>query len=256
MPPTVLGYARVSTAMQVKDGISLDTQRDRIAAYATMKGMPLVMYVDEGISGKEADNRPQLQKALANLRSGDVFCVYDISRFARNTAASLNMLAHIQKVGGEFCSVNQQMDTTTAQGKMIFSMLSVFSAYERDMISDKVSDNMRHLSALGKLGKRPRFGWRWVGKHQPHEPHPEQQAVIEKVRSWRNKDGELRVSEIVSMLNDDAEARAAHVNKQGRGLTYYFAPVSRWMVVNGIDTKTRAQRDRVLGSGDADRREN
>ena len=241
-PPAVIGYARVSTAMQVKDGISLDTQRDRIAAYATLKGMPLTMYVDEGISGKEADNRPALLRALAALRKDDVFCVYDLSRFARNTAASLAMLEQIQRVGAHFCSVQQQMDTTTPSGEMMFTLLSTFNHYERRMIATKVSDNMRHLSAIGKLGKKPPFGWRWVAKHRPFEPIPEQQAVIERVREWRLKDAALTVGEIVSMLNDDAAARDAHVDKNGKRKTFYYAPVKKWMTVNGIE--------RGLGAGE------
>ena len=78
--------------------------------------------------------------------------------------------------------------------------------------------------------------------------------MIEKVRGWRNEDGELRMSEIVSMLNDDAEKRETHVNKKRRRLTYYFDPVSRWMVANVIDPKTTKTRQwaRVQGGRPAE----
>ena len=231
MPGRVIGYARVSTTMQAKDGISLDAQRDRITAYAALKDMPVQIFVDAGLSGGHAENRPDLQNALSALKQGDIFCVYDVSRFARNAQDSLNMLARITKVGAEFCAIQQQVDTSTPQGKMLFGLLSVFSSFERDMVSKKVSDSMQYLSKEGRLVKKPPFGWRWVAKGKPFEPHPEQQAVIEQVRAWRALDANVGVSEITIRLNDDPKARAAQCSP---GRPYHYSPVRAWMEANGI----------------------
>ena len=226
--PRVIGYARVSTSMQATDGFSLDTQRTHIQAVATIKGLPLIMFVDEGLSGKTMDTRPELQRALESLQHADVFCVYDLSRFARNTSDSLIMLDRVERAGAEFCSIKQNVDTSTPQGKMMFTMLSSFATYEREMIAAKVSDTMKHMSAAGTLGKKPPFGFKWVAKHQPFEPLPAQQAVIRKVHEWRQKDASMTAGLIASMLNDDPEARAA---QKGR---YFASAVKVWMAANDI----------------------
>src|ERR1700733_5092631 len=63
--PTAVGYIRVSTEEQAREGVSLDAQREKIAAYCALHGQRLERtYADEGISGKRADNRPGLQEAL------------------------------------------------------------------------------------------------------------------------------------------------------------------------------------------------
>ena len=89
---SVAGYCRVSTEMQARDGISLETQRQKIEAWA---------------SGKTKEGRPQLQLALAALQKGDAFVCYDLSRFARSVADSWVMLEQIQSKGCDFVSVQR-----------------------------------------------------------------------------------------------------------------------------------------------------
>src|SRR4051794_19287662 len=77
-----VAYVRVSTVDQATEGISLDAQRARVEGWAAAGGYPLGparVFVDAGISGKRADNRPALQKALdAVCRSGGVLIVYSL----------------------------------------------------------------------------------------------------------------------------------------------------------------------------------
>ena len=75
--PRAVGYCRVSTDAQATDGVSLDAQRARIAAWAEANGYRLAdSFTDAGLSGKRADNRPGLQAALANVcRSGGALVV-------------------------------------------------------------------------------------------------------------------------------------------------------------------------------------
>ena len=190
--PSVVGYCRVSTEMQAKDGISLDTQRQKIEAWATFNEKPVRgMFVDEGISGKSRAGRPQLIAALDALQPGDTFVVYDLSRFARNTGDSILMLQEIQGKGSDFCSINQKIDTSTPQGRLMFTMLSAFNQLEREQTAEKVSDNLQRLSRDGLLGKKAPYGYRWVGKKQPFEPVPAQQAVIQRARRMFQVDAKM-----------------------------------------------------------------
>ena len=155
--------------------------------------------------------------------------VYDLSRFARNTGDSLAMLGEIQAKGADFCSINQKIDTATPQGRLMFTMLSVFNTLEREQTAEKVSDNMQRLSKDGLLGRKACYGYRWVKKGAPFEPHPEQQAVIAHVRQMVQNDAKLNVQRIVDFLNGDERARGgAEVGM------YYYRTVRQWMVDNDI----------------------
>src|SRR2546422_7695031 len=86
-----IAYVRVSTAGQVEDGVSLDAQRAKIAAWCDVMDYELVQtFADEGISGHSMKNRPALHQALdAVCTCGGVLVVYSLSRLARNTAETL-----------------------------------------------------------------------------------------------------------------------------------------------------------------------
>jgi site-specific DNA recombinase len=158
-PMSVVGYSRVSTVMQAKDGISLDTQRQKIESWAEYNEKRVRgIFVDEGISAKTKEGRPQLQLALAALQTGDTFVVYDLSRFARNTGDSLVMLNEIQAKGADFCSINRKIDNRTPQGRLIFTVLSAFNTLQRKQTAEKVRDTLQRLSKDGLLGKKAPFG--------------------------------------------------------------------------------------------------
>ena len=88
-----VAYVRVSTAGQVEDGVSLDAQRSKIAAWCDVMGYELVhTFADEGISGHSVKNRPALGQALdAVCACGGVLVVYSLSRLARNTRETLEL---------------------------------------------------------------------------------------------------------------------------------------------------------------------
>ena len=81
-----IGYCRVSTAGQAEQGVSLDSQRERIQAWCQAQGYHLAaVHIDAGLSGKRADNRPGLQAALADAcRQKAALVVYSLSRLARS----------------------------------------------------------------------------------------------------------------------------------------------------------------------------
>ena len=107
--------------------------------------------------------------------------VYDLTRFARNTGDSLVMLGDIQAKGADFCSIKQKIDTGTPQGRLIHHAVSVQHAGARADGGEGVG---QHAAAVeGRAaGKKALFGWRWVKKGAPFDSHPEQQAVIARVR--------------------------------------------------------------------------
>jgi site-specific DNA recombinase len=160
----VFGYCRVSTADQANEGVSLEAQRSRILAWAKERGHAVEeadIFVDAGLSGKRADNRPALQTALNSVcKAAGVLVVYSLSRLARSTQDTLAISTRLEKSGADLVSLSEQLDTTTASGKMLFRLLAVLAEFERDLISERTKTALHHKRTKGeRIGQIP-FGSR------------------------------------------------------------------------------------------------
>jgi DNA invertase Pin-like site-specific DNA recombinase len=146
-----VGYVRVSTLGQVEDGVSLDAQEAKVRAWADLSNASeVVIFRDEGISGKRSDNRPGLQSALDIVGKGDALVVYSLSRLSRSTKDALILSEVLSKKEADLVSLSEKIDTTTAAGKMVFRMLAVLSEFERDQISDRTRFALAHKRSKGE----------------------------------------------------------------------------------------------------------
>jgi len=160
-----IGYIRVSTQGQVEDGVSLDAQEAKVRAWADLNGAEdVVIFRDEGISGKRSDNRPGLQSALDTVGKGDALVIYSLSRLSRSTKDTLSLSEILQKKDADLVSLSEKIDTTSASGKMVFRLLAVLNEFERDQISDRTRFALAHKKANGeKTGGDVPFGYRVRG---------------------------------------------------------------------------------------------
>jgi DNA invertase Pin-like site-specific DNA recombinase len=183
-----VGYIRVSTEGQAQEGISLEAQRARIAAWCTANGSTLVeVHVDAGISGGRADNRPALQAALAQAcRLKAVIVVYSLSRLARSTKDAIAISERLAKNGADLVSLSERIDTTSASGKMVFRMLAVLAEFERDLVAERTKGALSHLRNQGKRvsGVAP-FGFDLTADAKSLIPNPDEQAGLALMRSLR-----------------------------------------------------------------------
>lgn len=155
-----IGYIRVSTAGQVEDGVSLAAQEAKVRAWAELNSAEVVIFRDEGISGKRADNRPGLQAAMDLVGKGDALVCYSLSRLSRSTKDTLTLSDTLAKKEADLVSLCEKIDTTSASGKMVFRMLAVLSEFERDQISDRTRFALAHKKNLGeKTGGDVPFGY-------------------------------------------------------------------------------------------------
>ena len=155
-----IGYIRVSTERQADEGVSIDAQKAKIAAWCNLNDCDLVnVYVDAGISGKSMDNRQELQKALAGMKKDMVLVVYSLSRLARSTIDTLVISKQLDKAGADLVSLSEKIDTTGAAGKMIFRMLAVMAEFERDVISERTTMALAHKKAIGEKYAPVPFGY-------------------------------------------------------------------------------------------------
>lgn len=140
-----IGYVRVSTQKQVNEGISIEAQISRIEAWAQFNEYELIhVFVDEGISGKNVNNRPKLAEALSLLEKDMAFVFYSLSRVSRNVIDTIAIGEQIRKASADMVSLSEKIDTTGAAGRMIFNLLAVLNQFERDQISERTKMAMRY----------------------------------------------------------------------------------------------------------------
>lgn len=151
----VIGYCRVSTAEQAASGLGLEAQRAAISRWAAERGLEVTIYEDAGITGTSMEKRPALAAALDAAQDGAVLVAYSLSRFARSTRDMLIIAERLKGQGAGLVSLTESIDTTTATGRLVFTLLSALSQFERDLTSERTTAALAALKARGvKLGPK------------------------------------------------------------------------------------------------------
>ncbi|MFA6178253.1 MAG: recombinase family protein [Candidatus Methylopumilus sp.] len=143
-----VGYARVSTLSQ-----SLDAQ----LASLTDEGCEKIF--EEKASGKNADDRKQLQAALEFVRAGDVLIITKLDRLARSMS-DLSIIAKQLKAKGVGLKALDQpeIDTTSAIGELLFNVLGAVAAFERSLINERTAEGRLKAIQQGvKFGAKPKL---------------------------------------------------------------------------------------------------
>ena len=138
----LIGYARVSTQDQ-----HLALQLDALTAAGCEK------IYREKMSGSIAE-RPELDKMLADLRSGDTLVVWKSDRLGRSTRHLLDIIALLQERNINFRSITEAMDTTTSAGKLIFTIFAAIAESERERIRERTMAGLQAAKDRGKIGGR------------------------------------------------------------------------------------------------------
>lgn len=141
-----IGYARVSTQDQ-----NLERQLDALNAAGCER------IFNEKMTGTKSD-RPELKTMLLTLREGDTLVVESFSRLSRSTKDLLAMVDKLSSMGVHLVSLKENLDTTTATGKLMLTMLSALSQFERDLIAERTVDGLKAARARGRHGGRPTVG--------------------------------------------------------------------------------------------------
>ena len=156
-----IAYIRVSTMEQATEGVSLEAQQARIAAWCESNGYKLAeVCIDAGLSGSRMDNRPELQRALDAIKKGNALVVYSLSRLGRSTKDILNISDLLQIRKADLVSLSEQFDTTTAAGKLMFGMLALLAEFERGLVSERTKMALAQKKANGETYSPVPFGYR------------------------------------------------------------------------------------------------
>jgi len=152
----LLGYVRVSTVKQSKQ-FSLASQKDSIHKYCKLKKYKLVSIEQESRSA--VAERPVFEEALERVLEDDTVDGIIIAKLDR-MGRSVKDLAHIggtlKEKGKQLISVHDNLDTSTANGRLLFNMLAAIAEYERELLLERTKEGRRRAQAEGKIMHRPR----------------------------------------------------------------------------------------------------
>lgn len=139
-----IGYARVSTGDQ-----NLDLQE------RALRDAGVAEIFTDCVSGAAA-TRPGLDRALAALSRGDVLVVWRLDRLGRSLPHLISVVTELGERGVGFRSISDSIDTTTAQGRLVFHMMGALAEFERALISERTQAGLRAAKARGeRLGRKP-----------------------------------------------------------------------------------------------------
>lgn len=145
----VAAYVRVSTGGQDTAMQMADIQR-----LAELRGWQIVATVEEKASG--AKTRPARQRLITEAKASayDAICVWKLDRWGRSTVDVLTTVTELDSAGVAFVSVQDSIDMTTAQGRLMVQLLAAFAEFERAQIRERVLAGLRHAKRHGtRTGK-------------------------------------------------------------------------------------------------------
>jgi len=135
-------YVRVSTEEQAKEGYSLKAQIDKLKSYIQIKDWDFYkVYADEGISGKNINDRPSLNELLNDIKDGNVnnVLVYKIDRLTRRVRDLIDLTELFQEHNCTFNSLMESIDTQTASGRMFLKIIGIFAEFERENLIERIT---------------------------------------------------------------------------------------------------------------------
>lgn len=209
----VVGYIRVSTSEQARDGVSLDAQRAKIRQFCNLHNLTLVaLCEDPGISAKSLD-RPGLSSALARLDQGlaDGIVVAKLDRLTRSLADWDRLIrSHFGPGGKTLLSVADSIDTRTAGGRMVLNLFVLIAQWEREIIQERTQEALDHKRSRGeRLGQVP-FGARVAADGVTLEPDSAEAEALADIVALRREGSSLRE------IGRAMEARGIRPKRGGR----------------------------------------
>lgn len=192
----VILYSRVSTSDQSERGVSLDSQEAKLRAFAQLHELHVVdSIVDAGESAKSLD-RPGLQCALGLLRSNqaDGLVVVKLDRLTRSISDLQYLIDNYfcEKANKELFSVTDCIDTRSAGGRLVLNMLSSLSQWERESVSERTREALRHKIISGQRCGKLRYGYDLAHDGKMLVPNSRELTTIALMLSLRESGYSLR----------------------------------------------------------------
>lgn len=154
-------YSRVSSQIQVDEGYSLEAQYDQLIKYVDMQSWDLVrIYTDPGVSAKDL-NRPGVQEMINDLKDGkfEALIIHKLDRLTRNISDLYELVNLVMKHNIKLISLSENIDTSTAMGRMFIFMLGILAQMFRENLSEEVSKGLAKRADLGGRNTFAPYGY-------------------------------------------------------------------------------------------------
>lgn len=159
-------YIRISTEHQ-----SLDQQRSVCLSYCERRNIEVYKIYEDVYTGTK-DKRPGFNQLIEDMRSFRFDCVIvtKLDRMGRSLQHLLGLMDEFNKKNVKFIATSQNIDTSSSMGMLQMQMLGAFAEFERNLISERTKEALKHKKNVGKRGKdkRPRKQRSDYGKKRPH----------------------------------------------------------------------------------------
>jgi len=228
--PQAIGYARVSTEEQVRHGISLDAQEERIRGYCLMAGLELTRIVsEEGVSGaKVLANRPGGGELAAAVASGTVRHVValKLDRLFRDAENALKQTAAWTKSGVELHLIDlggAAFSTSSPMGRFFLTVMAACAELERNLIKERTSTALQHKKHQKRIYGPVPYGFERAGEQL--EISQGEGETVTQIQKWRSQGKTLRW--IAAKLN------AAQIAPKRGGAKWYASTVQK-ILANSI----------------------
>lgn len=190
-------YARVSKDEQVKFGYSIDAQLDALNEYCKENKIKVAdVYIDEGISAATIKKRHEFMRMINECENDDIILFTKIDRFSRNLLDANIIVADLEKKNVSIKAINEDdIDTSTADGKFIFNLKLSLAQREREKTSERINDVFKYKAQQGQnISGTVAFGFKVVDKHYVRDDEKAdalleayQNVITYKSASYANK---------------------------------------------------------------------
>lgn len=245
-------YTRCSTIMQVKEDGSLDMQQQLIRRFIEQKNATSAeewalheVYEEAGISGKNVEDRPQLQRLLRDVHAGHVTClvVTKFDRVSRNVADFVDLSRSLRKVGCSLVSIGENFDSSTPAGELLQLMAVGFAQFERETIRARVTAAVRERAQRGLFngGRILGYEYRDGGLVPVEEERVVVQAIFEKYRELQS------LRKVAAAVNAAGMRTKRYLSRRGivHGGTEFTKNGVYWVLQNPIYAGGIRQHGRV-----------
>lgn len=174
-------YMRVSTEDQAREGFSLPEQKERLEAYCKFNSYKIVeYYTDAGISAKTGNHRPEYDRMLEDGKQGKINMIIalKLDRITRSTRDWETLMDYLEKYNINIAFVNDDINTTTANGKMVSRIMMSVSQNEIERTSERTIIGLEGAIKQGHIPARAPLGYKHIDKRLVPDPLTKDIVII------------------------------------------------------------------------------
>lgn len=181
-------YLRVSTEEQASEGFSIHAQKDKLTKYSEVNDWDVIdYYVDDGISGKNLKDRPEVTRLIEDVKSGKInnILVYKLDRLTRSVKDLIYLIELFDKYKCTLNSHTEKLDTSNAVGRMFVKIIGIFAEFERENLAERVTLGYEQKTREGNYtNTNGVFGYDYIVGKGILEVNELESKYVRKIYEW------------------------------------------------------------------------